>query len=138
MTQVTQADAPAAPAPLFSKGYRWLVLSLLLAAYTFNFIDRTIISTIGQAIKIDLKLTDTELGWLGGPAFALLYTLLGVPIARLAERYSRVWIITISLVIWSGFTAVCGLAGGFIQLLALRVGVGIGEATIAPAGTAYQ
>jgi MFS family permease len=132
MTQVTQAGAPAAPAPLFSAGYRWLVLSLLLAAYTFNFIDRTIISTIGQAIKIDLKLTDTQLGLLGGLSFAILYTLLGVPIARLAERYSRVWIITVSLIVWSGFTAACGVAGSFMQLLWLRVGVGIGEAGCSP------
>jgi MFS family permease len=130
MTQTTQAGAPATPHD--SGTYRNLVLGFLVVAYTFNFIDRTIVSTINQAIKLDLKLSDTQLGLLGGPAFALLYTLLGVPIARLAERHSRVWIITISLIVWSGFTAACGLAASFAQLLALRVGVGIGEAGCSP------
>ena len=128
MTTVNGAPAK----PLFSTGYKNLVLSLLVAAYTFNFIDRTIISTIGQAIKVDLKITDTQLGLLGGLSFAVLYTLLGIPIARLAERFNRVWIITISIIIWSGFTAACGLAAGFLALLALRVGVGIGEAGCSP------
>ncbi|MCR5875017.1 MFS transporter [Phenylobacterium sp. J426] len=103
-----------------------------MLAYTFNFIDRTIISTIGQAIKEDLKLTDAQLGWLGGLSFALLYTTLGIPIARLAERKSRVNIITIAIVVWSGFTALCGLATSYVQLLLFRVGVGIGEAGLSP------
>jgi sugar phosphate permease len=77
----------------FSEHYKRGVLGLLLLAYTFNFIDRTIVNTIGQAIKVDLRLTDTELGLLGGLAFALCYTLLGIPIARLADRSSRVTII---------------------------------------------
>jgi MFS family permease len=116
----------------FSDGYKRAVLGLLLAAYTFNFIDRTILATIGQAIKVDLALTDTQLGLLGGLAFAILYTLLGVPIARLAERRNRVSIIALSVVVWSGFTAACGLAASFAALLALRVGVGIGEAGCSP------
>ena len=129
----TNAGA-AAPArqPLFSESYKQSVLWLLVLAYTFNFIDRTIISTIGQAIKVDLKLTDTELGLLGGLAFALLYTTLGIPIARIAERHSRVNIITIAIVIWSGFTALCGMATSFLQLLLFRVGVGVGEAGLSP------
>ncbi len=118
--------------PLFSGGYKAAVLSLLLATYTFNFIDRTIISTIGQAIKVDLKLTDTQLGLLGGLYFALLYTILGIPIARLAERVNRVTIITASLVIWSGFTALCGSAASFTQLALYRFGVGVGEAGGSP------
>jgi len=118
--------------PVYTKGYKATVLSMLLAAYTFNFIDRTIISTIGQAIKVDLALTDTQLGLLGGLYFALLYTLLGIPIARLAERKNRVTIITLGLVIWSGFTALCGFAANFVQLAALRFGVGIGEAACSP------
>ncbi len=112
--------------------YKAMVLSLLLAAYTFNFIDRTIISTIGQAIKVDLKISDTQLGLLGGLYFALLYTILGIPVARLAERFSRTWIISISLVIWSGFTALCGTATSFAGLAALRFGVGVGEAGLSP------
>ena len=124
-------QATEAP-PRYSSGYKGVVLGLLLVTYTFNFIDRTIIGTIGQAVKVDLQLTDTQLGLLGGLSFAILYTLLGIPIARLAERRSRVSIIAASLVIWSGFTAACGLAQNFVQLLAMRVGVGVGEAGCSP------
>ncbi len=133
MTDSTVAGSPPADAkPLFSNGYRALVLGFLLAAYTFNFIDRTIIATIGQAIKVDLKITDTQLGLLGGLSFAVLYTLLGIPIARLAERWNRVSIISIALVVWSGFTIACGFAGNFVSLLIMRVGVGVGEAGCSP------
>ena len=100
---MADARASGGVRPLYSNGYKAAVLGLLLAAYTFNFIDRTIIATIGQAIKVDLKLTDTQLGLLGGLYFALLYTVLGIPIARLAERKNRVTIISLSLVVWSGF-----------------------------------
>ncbi|MFN3585389.1 spinster family MFS transporter [Phenylobacterium sp.] len=124
--------ASGAAAPHFSAPYRNAVLGLLVIAYTFNFVDRTIISTIGQAIKVDLKLTDQQLGWLGGLSFALLYTALGIPIARLAERRSRVNIISIAIVVWSGFTALCGLATSYLQLLLFRVGVGVGEAGLSP------
>ncbi|MBO9708389.1 MAG: MFS transporter [Caulobacter sp.] len=128
-----QATIPStAHKPLYTNGYKAAVLGLLLATYTFNFIDRTIIATIGQAIKVDLKLTDTQLGLLGGLYFALLYTLLGIPIARMAERWNRVSIISISLVIWSGFTALCGTAANFGQLALYRFGVGVGEAGCSP------
>ncbi len=128
---VTLAPSSAAR-PSYTPAYTGVVLSFLLAAYTFNFIDRTIIAVIGQAIKVDLKLTDTQLGLLGGLSFAVLYTLLGVPIARLAERWNRVSIISIALVVWSGFTVACGFAGSFASLLAMRVGVGVGEAGCSP------
>ena len=126
------ATPPAVGKPLFTNGYKSLVLGFLLAAYTFNFIDRTIISTIGQAIKVDLKITDTQLGLLGGLSFAVLYTLLGIPLARLAERWNRVSIISLALVVWSGFTIACGFAGNFMSLLIMRVGVGVGEAGCSP------
>ncbi|WP_421738746.1 spinster family MFS transporter [Caulobacter sp.] len=129
---MADAIASGGVKPLYSNGYKASVLGLLLATYTFNFIDRTIIATIGQAIKVDLKLTDTQLGLLGGLYFALLYTLLGIPIARMAERWNRVTIISVSLVIWSGFTALCGSAASFVQLAAYRFGVGIGEAGCSP------
>uniref|UniRef100_UPI002FCB7732 MFS transporter n=1 Tax=Devosia sp. TaxID=1871048 RepID=UPI002FCB7732 len=118
--------------PIFSESYRTTVLGLLVVAYTFNFIDRTIIATIGQAIKVDLKITDTQLGLLGGIYFALLYTLLGIPIARLAERFNRVNIISGAILIWSAFTALCGTATSFAQLAAYRFGVGFGEAGLSP------
>lgn len=133
MAAIDAERAPAPPrAPPANETYKRVVIAFLLAAYTFNFIDRTIVATIGQAIKVDLKLTDTQLGLLGGLAFAILYTLLGVPIARMAERWNRVSIISISIVIWSAFTAACGLAANFVTLLALRVGVGVGEAGCSP------
>src|SRR5579862_1946481 len=114
--------APAAPAakPVYSDGYKRLVLVLLVTAYTFNFIDRTIIATLGQPIKDTLHITDAQLGLLGGLYFALLYTLLGIPLARFAERYSRVNIITGAIIIWSGFTALCGMASSFAMLALFR------------------
>lgn len=126
------ADASVGGKPVYTPRYRSLVLTLLVVAYTLNFVDRTIISTIGQAIKVDLKITDTQLGLLGGLYFALLYTLLGIPIARLAERFSRVNIISAAILIWSGFTALCGTAGSFVTLAAYRFGVGFGEAGLSP------
>ena len=125
-------EAGAGARPVFTNNYKSLVLGLLVTAYTFNFIDRTIIATIGQAIKVDLKITDTQLGLLGGLYFALLYTILGIPIARLAERFSRVNIISAAILIWSGFTALCGTAGSFATLAAYRFGVGFGEAGLSP------
>ena len=130
MTTTTASGAP--PKPLYSPAYKTLVLSLLVLAYTFNFIDRTIIATIGQAIKVDLKITDAQIGLLGGLYFALLYTLLGIPLARLAERKSRVNIISGAIVIWSGFTMACGFAANFAMLALFRFGVGVGEAGLSP------
>ena len=131
---MTSVSTPAnqSPRPFFSDRYKRLILALLVSAYTLNFIDRTIIATIGQAIKVDLKITDAQLGLLGGLYFALLYTLLGIPLARAAERFSRVNIITGAVVIWSGFTALCGTAASFLTLSAFRFGVGVGEAGLGP------
>lgn len=115
-------------------GYRAYVLFILVVVYTFNFIDRVIVGILAEPIKVDLGLTDTQLGWMGGPAFALFYTFLGIPIARLADRTSRTWIMTAALALWSGFTALCGQAQSFLQLLLARAGVGVGEAGgVAPA-----
>jgi MFS family permease len=105
-----------------------LVLGLLLLAYIFNFLDRQILGILGPAIKADLHLTDTQFGAVGGLAFALLYALLGVPLAYLADRTSRSGVITGALTVWSAFTALCGLATGYSQLFLLRLGVGVGEA----------
>jgi MFS family permease len=115
-------------------GRRSLALLLLVIVYTFNFIDRQIVGILAVPIKADLGLSDTQLGLMGGLAFALFYTGLGIPVAMLADRFSRTWIITGALVIWSGMTAACGLAGNFWQLFLARLGVGIGEAGgVAPA-----
>ena len=107
---------------------RLLVLAMLLLVYTFNFLDRQILGMLAAPIKAELHLTDTQLGALGGIAFALLYSTLAIPLALVADRTSRSWVITISLAIWSLFTALCGLASGFWQLFACRLGVGVGEA----------
>jgi predicted MFS family arabinose efflux permease len=105
-----------------------LLLSLLLLAYIFNFLDRQILGILAQPIKADLDLTDTEFGAVGGLAFALLYSLLGVPLAYLADRTSRSAVIAGSLAVWSAFTALCGTAMGYWQLFLYRLGVGVGEA----------
>ena len=113
---------------------RAYVLFILVLVYTFNFIDRQIIGILAVPIKADLGLTDTELGLMGGLAFALFYTGLGIPIAMLADRFSRTWIMTAALAIWSAMTAMSGLATNFWQLFAARLGVGVGEAGgVAPA-----
>jgi predicted MFS family arabinose efflux permease len=115
-------------------GRRYLVLGVLILAYTFNFLDRQILGILAGAIKRDLHLTDSQLGLMGGLAFALFYTALGIPIAWLADRWSRTWIMTGALALWSAFTAACGAAGGFWSLFLCRMGVGVGEAGgVAPA-----
>ena len=113
---------------------RAYVLFILVVVYTFNFIDRQIIGILAVPIKAELMLSDTQLGLMGGLAFALFYTGLGIPIAMLADRSSRTWIMTIALVLWSAMTAVCGLAQNFWQIFLARLGVGVGEAGgVAPA-----
>jgi len=131
MTTITAEAAPPAAKPRYSEKYTSLVLFLLAMAYAINFVDRSIITILGQAIKADLKITDTQLGLLGGLYFALLYTVMGIPIARLAERYSRVNIIAVSMIVWSAFTAACGMAQNYLTLSILRFGVGVGEAGLA-------
>jgi MFS family permease len=105
-----------------------LVLFLLLLVYILNFLDRQILGILGPPIRAELHLTDTQFGAIGGLAFATLYSVLGVPLAMLADRTTRSGVITGALVVWSGFTALCGLATGFWQLFAFRLGVGVGEA----------
>lgn len=114
--------------PTHSRAYARLVLTMLLIVYIFNFLDRQILGILAPAIKADLGLTNTQLGALGGIAFALLYSTLAIPLAVVADRTSRSWVITLSLTVWSGFTALCGMATGFWNLFFMRVGVGVGEA----------
>jgi MFS family permease len=124
------------PVPMGAKpsGYRYVVLAMLVLAYTFNFLDRQILGILAKPIKDEFGLTDAQFGLMGGLAFALLYTTLAIPIAWLADRFSRVWIMTAALTLWSGFTALCGVVGSFGHLFMARMGVGIGEAGgVAPA-----
>ncbi|MBA3863906.1 MAG: MFS transporter [Erythrobacter sp.] len=111
-----------------------VTLWILLIVYIFNFIDRQIVNILAEPIARDLGLSDTQIGLMTGLAFALFYTVLGIPIARFADRSStsRPAVIAVSLAIWSGMTALCGLAQNFSQLLLARIGVGVGEAGCTP------
>ncbi|MCA8900808.1 MAG: MFS transporter [Hyphomonas sp.] len=129
MTDMTQ-DAPNSG--FGTRGYRAFVLSSLLLVYIFNFIDRTIINILTEPIKNSFGVEDWQMGLLGGPAFAVLYTFLGIPIARFSERSHRVWIIAGAVFLWSLMTALCGFATSFLILFLFRVGVSIGEAGCTP------
>lgn len=115
-----------------SKRYRNYVLLLLMVVYIFNFIDRQILVILQESIKAELGLSDKQLGLLSGFSFAVFYVVCGIPIARWADRYNRVNIVSISIAVWSGMTALSGLTGNFLQLLAARIGVGVGEAGASP------
>src|SRR5579864_8398962 len=110
-----------------SNTYKNYLLVLLMAILVFNFVDRLALGVVLQDIGADLHLTDTQLGLMSGIAFAIFYSVMGVPIARWADRGNRVTIIWLT-------TALCGLAGTFVQLLLIRIVVGVGEAGCAPAG----
>lgn len=115
-----------------SANYVRYALWLLLIIYTLNFVDRQIVAILAKPIKDELGLSDTQLGLLTGIAFAFFYTLLGIPIARFAEKGSRATIIGTAVIVWSGFTALSGMAQNFLQLFAARIGVGVGEAGCTP------
>ncbi|MFC0634040.1 spinster family MFS transporter [Brevundimonas balnearis] len=115
-------------------GYRYYVLAVLILVYMLNFLDRQIIGILAAPLKAEFGMSDSQFGLLGGIAFASVYSTLAIPLAWLADRMSRVWIMTGALAVWSGFTALCGVAGSFTQLFLFRMGVGIGEAGgVAPA-----
>jgi len=105
-----------------------LVLALLLIAYIFNFLDRQIVGILGPSIQAELHLSNSEFGAIGGTAFALLYAVLGIPLAYLADRTSRSAVVAGSLGVWSAFTALCGAVTGYWTLFLCRLGVGVGEA----------
>ena len=105
-----------------------ITLAMLLLVYSFNFLDRQILSILAQPVQRDLGLDDGQMGMLGGLAFAALYSTLAIPLALIADRTSRTWVITLSLAVWSGFTALCGTAQNFTQMFLYRLGVGVGEA----------
>ncbi|OYU03512.1 MAG: MFS transporter [Sphingomonadaceae bacterium PASS1] len=111
------------------------MLFALLIVYILNFLDRQIVNILAEPIKGELGLSDTQLGLLAGPAFAVFYAVLGIPIARYADnaKTNRVWLISICLAIWSAMTAICGFAQSFAQLALARIGVGVGEAGCTPA-----
>ena len=129
-TEAQTAEAEPGHRP----AYRFYVLAVLVLIYMLNFLDRQIIGILAAPLKAEFGLTDSQFGLLGGIAFASVYSTLAIPLAWLADRYSRVWIMTGALAVWSGFTALCGMAGSFTQLFLCRMGVGVGEAGgVAPA-----
>lgn len=115
-----------------SPGYAWYVVIVLTLTYTVSFIDRQIMALMIEPIRRDLQISDTQVSLLIGLAFAVFYTLLGVPIARLADRHSRRLIIGVGITIWCLMTALCGTARNYAQLFLARVGVGVGEAALSP------
>lgn len=134
MTQGTTAAPDTAPihTPYEKKSYRYFVLAVLTLVYALNFVDRQLLVILQEQIKLELELSDTQLGLLSGFAFALFYVSCGIPIARWADRGVRRSIIALALTVWSGMTAVSGLAQNYIHLLLARVGVGVGEAGGSP------
>jgi MFS family permease len=129
----TPSTAASPPRIWPHPGWGWFAVGALMIAYTSSFIDRQILSLLVEPIRADLNISDTQFSLLAGLAFSLFYTLMGVPLARLADRGSRRWIIFFGIVIWSMMTVACGLANSFWALFAARVGVGIGEAALSPA-----
>ncbi len=131
------AETATANAPLpEASGYSWYVLGVLVVVYILNFIDRQILSILAVDIKADLGLTDGDMGFLGGAAFAVFYALFGIPLGRLADNWSRVKLLSVGLALWSVMTALSGFARNQAQLTVARMGVGVGEATASP--TAYS
>lgn len=116
-----------------SYAYEWYVVVICMLAYIFSFVDRQILALMIEPIKQDLQLSDTQFSLLHGLAFSLFYAFMGIPIALLADRYSRPKIIAIGVAFWSLATAACGLSRNFAQMFLARIGVGVGEAALSPA-----
>jgi MFS family permease len=122
------ASNPSALTPSRS----WYALFVLAFGYIFAFLDRSVVGLIAPDITADFGLTDTQMGLLQGLAFALLYTLVGLPMGWIVDRFNRKWLLAGGMAVWSGMTALCGTAGSFAQLFLFRLGVGVGEATLNP------
>ena len=112
--------------------YRHYLLAVLMVILAFNYMDRLALGLVLQNIKSDFHASDTQLGFLSGIAFALFYSVMGIPIARWADRGNRVTIISLAVALWSAMVALCGVASNFAQLLLARIGVAVGEAGFMP------
>jgi MFS family permease len=127
--EAASSESSSFPSPVAA----WYSVAVLMVMYIFSFIDRTTISLLVEPMKRDLHISDTQIGMLQGMAFALLYTFLALPIARLSDRHSRRGIIAAGVLIWSIMATLCGMARTAIELFIARVGVGVGEAALSPA-----
>jgi MFS family permease len=125
--KLPSVDAPA------RLGYAWYVVGVLLIAQTFSFLDRMIMGLLVGPIRESFQISDTQFSLLAGFAFSLFYALMGLPLARIADASNRRNLIAAGIAVWSLMTALCGLAKGYWWLFLARVGVGVGEATLAPA-----
>ena len=126
------ATPPPTETPYPAARYSWYVVAVLTLVYVFSFIDRQILSLLVRPLRRDLGISDTEVSILMGFSFAVFYTFCGIPMGRLADTRSRRSIVAAGLVFWSVFTAMCGLARNFVQMLLYRIGVGVGEAALSP------
>ncbi|KNE29145.1 spinster family MFS transporter [Achromobacter spanius] len=126
-------DATLPPLAKRRYAYEWYVVVICMLAYIFSFVDRQILALMIEPIKRDLQLSDTQFSLLHGLAFSLFYAVMGIPIALLADRYSRPKIIAIGVAFWSLATAACGLSRSFAHMFLARIGVGVGEAALSPA-----
>ncbi len=131
--QASNASTNSPTAPKLGGPYAWYSLGLLMAVYIVNVIDRQIISILAQDIKVDLGITDADLGFLYGTAFAIFYSLFGIPFGRLADLWYRGRLIAIGLFFWSSMTALSGFATSYAMLVVARTGVAIGESSATPA-----
>ena len=123
----------AASAPEGESRYAWYVVWVLMLAYVLSFIDRQILSLLVGPIRAEFQISDTQVGLLQGFSFALFYTVLGLPMGRIVDRYNRRNLIGGGVLLWSAMTAVCGIATTYGALFLARVGVGVGEAALSPA-----
>jgi MFS family permease len=131
---VTECAAlPSAEAPYPRPAYAWYVVIVLTFVYIFSFIDRQILNLLVGPIRRDLQISDTEMSLLTGFSFALFYAFFGLPLGRIADSGNRRGLIAVGFAMWSLFTAGSGLARNFIQMAIMRMGVGVGEATLSPA-----
>jgi MFS family permease len=133
---VTQPAITTPPSPQLEKprhAYAWYVVIVLTAIYMLSFVDRQILSLLVPQIEHDLNIKDTEIGLLGGPAFALFYTFMGLPLGRMVDSLNRSRLVSICIIVWSCFTSLCSATRTFGTLFLARVGVGVGEAGLGPA-----
>lgn len=132
MCAAEEQDLAVHETPYLKPAYRWYVLALLTLVYTFNFVDRQVVVILQEQIRAELGLMDWQLGMLSGFAFAIFYSVLGMPIAHLSESVGRKRVVAVALAFWSAMTALSGAAQNFVHLLLIRIGVGVGEAGGSP------
>lgn len=136
-TTVTEAAGPAGTDPVAwpSRPYAWYAVGILVLAYALAIVDRIAIGLLVEPIKADLKISDTQMGLLQGLAFAIFYSLFGLPMGVLVDRWKRVNLLALGIFVWSAATAACGFARSYAMLFVGRIGVGAGEATVTPASS---